>query len=176
MPLTRLTTARATPELLLAVRSLMDRAFEGEFSDEDWDHTLGGWHVVSSLDGIIVGHAAVVPRTIEVGGRPFATGYVEGVATDPVYQRAGHGTSIMADVGALIRNEFELGALSSGLHSFYERLGWKLWKGPTYVRDGATLRRTEGDDGGIMVLRFGSSRTVDLSAPISCEARSGDDW
>jgi hypothetical protein len=36
--------------------------------------------------------------------------------------------------------------------------------------------RTPEEDGGIMVLRFGATATLDLTAAISCEARAGDDW
>ena len=43
-------------------------------------------------------------------------------------------------------------------------------------RSGDGLIRTLDEDDGIMVLRFGSSAEIDLSASISCEARSGDDW
>jgi hypothetical protein len=44
------------------------------------------------------------------------------------------------------------------------------------VRCGDDLVRTPDEDAGIMVLRFGPSAGVDLAAPISCEARTGDDW
>ena len=70
----------------------------------------------------------------------------------------------------------DLGALSTGSPGFYGRLGWERWRGPTYVRRGDDLVRTPDEDAGIMVLRFGPSAGVDLAAPISSEARAGDDW
>jgi len=66
--------------------------------------------------------------------------------------------------------------LSTGRHEFYQRLGWERWLGPTFVRRGEALVRTPDEDDGIMVLRFGRSRDTDLTAPIACEAREGDDW
>ncbi len=75
-----------------------------------------------------------------------------------------------------LRREFELGALSTSRHSFYERLGWERGRGPTFVRHGRQLVRTQGEDDGVMVLRFGRSTEVDLDRSISCEARNGDDW
>jgi aminoglycoside 2'-N-acetyltransferase I len=75
-----------------------------------------------------------------------------------------------------VRESFELGGLSTAHHHFYERLGWERWQGPTYVRDGDDVIRTEEEDDGVMVLRFGPSATIDLTAPITCEARPGDDW
>jgi hypothetical protein len=59
---------------------------------------------------------------------------------------------------------------------FYERLGWERWQGPTFVRRGEALVRTEEEDDGIMVLRPGPGVRIDLRASISCEARAGDDW
>jgi aminoglycoside 2'-N-acetyltransferase I len=149
---------------------------DGCFSDEDWAHTVGGRHVVVADNGIVVAHAAVVPRVLDVGGRPFHTGYLEGVATAPGRQREGIGSIAMTQASAVVRRDFELGALSTGRHAFYERLGWERWQGPTWVRRGTELVRTEDEDDGVMVLRFGPSNDIDRTAPITCEARSGDDW
>jgi aminoglycoside 2'-N-acetyltransferase I len=170
------TTDAAEPELLASVRRLLDEAFMGEFSDEDWEHTLGGVHAVVTEKGRPIAHAAVVPRTLEVGGRPMRTGYVEGVATALGRHGEGLGTVVMTGVMEELRARFDLGALSTERPGFYERLGWERWEGPTFVRDRGAMERTEDEDNGILVLRFGPSRRVDLGAPIVCKARSGDDW
>lgn len=170
------TTAEASRDLLAEIRALLVDAFEGEFSAEDWGHALGGWHVVATDLGVAVSHAAVVPRVLEVGDRPLRTGYVEAVATAPARQRAGLGSLVMTQASALVRRHFEMGALSTGHHRFYERLGWQRWQGPTFVRHGSSMVRTAEEDDGVMVLRFGPSEDVDLTAPLSCERRRGDDW
>jgi aminoglycoside 2'-N-acetyltransferase I len=126
--------------------------------------------------GAVVSHAAVVPRELHVDGRPVAAGYVEAVATAPARQGQGLGTRAMVEVDRLLRRHHELGALSTGAHAFYERLGWERWRGPTFVRAVDDLVRTPDEDDGIMVLRFGRSTTLDLGAALSCEARIGDDW
>jgi aminoglycoside 2'-N-acetyltransferase I len=118
----------------------------------------------------------VVARSLELDGRPFRTGYVEGVAVRPDRQRAGLGSLVMAEVEAIVRAGFELGALGATFPEFYETLGWERWQGPTYARDGIALDRTEEDDGWVMVLRFGPTATADLATAISCETRPGDDW
>lgn len=168
--------AEAPPQLLAEIHDLLLDAFEDGFAPEDWEHTAGGWRVVV-LDGEVpVSHAAVVPRSLEVGPRGIHAGYVEGVATAPTRRGEGLGATAMAEAGALVRDRFEMGALSTPVPGFYERLGWERWLGPTFVREGDTLRRTPDEDAGIMVLRFGTSGDIDLKAPIVCEARSGDDW
>ena len=98
-------------------------------------------------------HAAVVTRVLHIGGTPLRTGYVEAVATAPSHERRGLGTSVMRDVGTYISERFELGALGTGSHGFYERLGWVAWAGPSSVRMPDGERRTPDDDPYIMVLR-----------------------
>lgn len=172
----RVTTAEASPDELAQARHLMDLAFDGDFTDHDWRHALGGTHIVADDAGTVVAHAAVVPRTITAGERGWSTGYVEAVATAPDRQGQGFGSLVMGEVAGVLHQAFELGALSTEGPAFYERLGWERWRGPTFVRDGEALRRTPDEDGGVLVLRYGPSAGVDLAAPIACEARPGDDW
>lgn len=162
--------------MLERLQRLVVRAFDGDFAEEDWQHTYGGWRVVAYDGAVPVAHAAVVPRELRVGDRTLRTGYVEGVATEPHRQGAGLGSRLMAAATELVRRDYELGALSTGVPDFYARFGWERWQGPTYVRDGAQTRRTPEEDDGVMVLRFGPSTDVDLTAPIICQARPGDDW
>lgn len=165
-----------TGDLRAQVRALLDRAFGGEFSDDDWQHALGGWHVLVRERGLVVAHAAVVPRVLHVDGRPVSVGYVEAVATDPAHERTGLGTAVLREAGALVAQHFAMGALSTGAHGFYARLGWERWRGPTSVRSGDREVRTPQDDDGVMVLRLPETADVDLTLPLSCEPRSGDDW
>jgi aminoglycoside 2'-N-acetyltransferase I len=131
---------------------------------------------VLELDGEIVAHASVVEREMHVDGRPLRTGYVEAVATAPDWQGRGLGSIVMGDVTSYVRERFDLGALGTGRPSFYERLGWLTWKGPSSVRTPDGTRRTPDDDGYILVLPTAASPPLDLTAPISCDWRSGDVW
>jgi RimJ/RimL family protein N-acetyltransferase/predicted N-acetyltransferase YhbS len=169
-------TARETE----AIRDLLFAAFGTEpdeaFTEDDWQHALGGLHFLLEIGAQIVAHAAVVERELHVDGRPVRTGYVEAVATVPHRQRAGLGSIVMRDVAGFIRRGYELGALGTGSQGFYERLGWLRWQGPTYVRTAEGLRRTAEEDGYILVLPTPASPPLDLTAPISCEWRTGDVW
>jgi aminoglycoside 2'-N-acetyltransferase I len=86
-----------------------------------------------------------------------STGYVEAVATAPDLQRRGHGTAVMSEVNAYVAEAFEIGALGTGSHGFYERLGWQTWRGPSHVRRDTGLERTPAEDGYILVLVTRSS-------------------
>jgi aminoglycoside 2'-N-acetyltransferase I len=176
----QLQTADLTPDELVAVRAILDEAFgtdeDERFTDDDWEHAVGGVHFVVEQDGVIVAHAAVVERHLELDGRPVRTGYVEAVAVAPGEQGSGHGALVMTHVGQWITGHFELGALGTGAHRFYERLGWHTWRGPSSVRATEGPRPTPDDDGFIMVLKTPTSPPIDLDAPISCEWRPGDVW
>lgn len=167
-----LRTEEVPGPLLVAVRALMDDAFGDRFDDDDWEHGLGGWHVLACDGTDVVAHAAVVGRRIAVADRWFDCGYVENVATAPRRQRQGLGRLVMAAAGDLVVEHHELGCLSTSSWGFYERLGWERWRGPSYAGE----ERTADEDDGIMVLRFGPSAEVDPASPIRCEPRAGDDW
>ncbi|MDP8991673.1 MAG: GNAT family N-acetyltransferase [Actinomycetota bacterium] len=158
------------------IRQLVEEAFDGTLSSDDWEHMLGGWHVVILERKALPSHTRPSSPALEAAGRLFRTGYGEGVATAPGRRCEGLGSSVVSQVASLLRSKFELGALSTGRHAFYERLGWQRWRGPTFVRHADDLVRTEEDDDSVTVLRFGPSLALDLARPISCEARTGDHW
>jgi aminoglycoside 2'-N-acetyltransferase I len=175
---------RTSPELtsaeVAAIRELLVTAFgtdeDERFTDDDWNHALGGLHVVLEVDGRIVAHAAVVERELHLDGRPLRVGYVEAVATEPASQGRGFGSQVMTVIDDWIRDRFELGALGTGRYAFYERLGWRRWAGPSAVRAADGLRATPDADGYIMVLPTPASPPLGLDAPISCDWRPGDVW
>jgi aminoglycoside 2'-N-acetyltransferase I len=177
--LRQLPTDALAADELGTIRALMDTAFgtgDEAFNDDDWAHALGGQHFVLDLDGQILSHASVVERVLEIGGRPYRTGYVEAVATAPNLQGQGHGSIVMEAATEHIRETFELGALGTGRHAFYQRLGWQTWLGPAFVRGPEGPQRTPDDEGYILVLRTPSSPPFELIEPISCDWRPGDVW
>ena len=178
--LRRRSTSELTTSEIQAIRALMDVAFganeDARFTEDDWQHAVGGVHFLLELDGEIVAHAAVVEREIHVGGRALPTGYVEAVATDPARQGVGLGSIVMTDVTQYVRERFDLGGLGTGRQSFYGRLGWQVWAGPSSVRTAGGDELTPDDDGFIMVLPTPTTQALDLAAPISCDWRPGDAW
>jgi aminoglycoside 2'-N-acetyltransferase I len=176
--LRRVASPELSPEDLRAVRRLLDEAFGGRFTQDDWHHTLGGLHVLALEEGELVAHAAVVDRTLRAAGRPLRTGYVEGVATRPDRRRQGLARLVMREADPIIRGRYQLGALSDGsaVPGFYERLGWERWRGPTFVDATPEPVRTEDDDDGVMVLRTPTTGDLDLAAPLVCDWRPGDAW
>jgi aminoglycoside 2'-N-acetyltransferase I len=169
----------ATSELSKAwtaqVRGLLWASFDN-FTEDDWQHGLGGIHVVALAGDGVVGHASVVPRTVYFDGDPFDTGYVEGVAVSAAHRRRGIGTAVMTLIDSVIGNRSAFGVLSTGEYAFYESLTWRRWQGETFVRDNGRLRRTPDDDDGIMVLPGRDDWLPPLWGSLAVDARPGDDW
>jgi aminoglycoside 2'-N-acetyltransferase I len=163
------------------IRALLDAAFgsdpEERFTDDDWEHAIGGVHVVADVGARVVAHASVVERELHVAGLPLRTGYVEAVAVEPARQGQGIGTLVIGHVNRIVVDRgFAIGALGTGSQHFYERLGWETWRGPSSVRTADGEQPTPDDDGYIMVLRTPASPPLELDAPISCDWRIGDAW
>ena len=176
--LRRAFTAELAPEELEAVRRLVFEAFGGRFDVHDWEHTLGGVHVLAEEDGEVVAHGAVVPRVLVAGGRELRAGYVEGVATRGDRRGRGLATVVMAEAGKVVQEQYELGALAdgTGIPGFYQRLGWETWQGPTWVAGPKGLERTADEDGSVLVLRTAATEALDLTGPLVGDWRAGDVW
>ena len=171
-------TAELGPAELAEVRRMVFAAFGGRFDEHDWEHALGGTHVLAVEGGEVVAHGAVVPRTLVAGERVLATGYVEAVATRADRRGRGLGGLVMREVGRVVAAGYELGALSdgSGIPGFYQRLGWETWRGPTFVAAPGGRERTAEDDGSVLVLRTPSTGELDPAAALICDWRAGDVW
>jgi aminoglycoside 2'-N-acetyltransferase I len=173
-------TDELEPELVAELIALCEAAFEKPFASL-WERVGPGVHVVAEVDGTPVAHAMIVDRALYLGGESGVTidaGYIEHVATAPGAQHHGHGSAVMREISRIIGEEYELGALATGSHTFYEPPGWEVWRGPTFVRslDGEWLRSADSD-GHVMMLR--TPRTpagLDLDSPIAVDWRPGDSW
>lgn len=172
------TTGELSDVDLKALRDCLDEAFEHDFTDEDWAHTIGGWHAVMWDGSRVIAQVSVVPRELRCAERTMHTGYVEGMATREAYRRRGIASVLMRAANAHIEENYELGALSDGtdIEGFYGRLGWQEWRGPTYVDTADGPQRTSEEDGLVKVLPTAKTSGLDLDAAISCDWRTGDAW
>ncbi|MEV4442284.1 GNAT family N-acetyltransferase [Streptomyces sp. NPDC049577] len=160
-----------------AVRDLLDEAFDGDFSDADWDHTVGGMHVLVWSDGLLVAHGSLVQRRLLHGGHALSAGYVEGVAVRAGHRRRGHASAVMdALEGVLRRGGYRLGALGAADEAvpLYTGRGWRPWRGPTSVLAPTGVRRTPEEDGSVFVLPVDAA--LDLDGELTCDWRPGDVW
>jgi aminoglycoside 2'-N-acetyltransferase I len=158
-----------------AYRLLVD-AFEGDFSEDDWEHALGGMHALVYHHGVLIAHAAVIQRRLLYQGTPLRTGYIEGVAVRADWRGRGLGTALMDGAEQVIRGAYRLGALSpsESARQLYLDRGWLCWRGPTSVLAPGGLTRTPQDDGAVYVLPV--TVGLDPTADLVCDWRSGDVW
>ncbi len=174
---TRHTAALSGAELR-EIRRLMADAYGATFTDADWDHTLGGLHLMVLEQGDLVGHVSVVQRRLLCGDRSLRTGYVEALAVRSDRRRRGYAEVAMSEAERVIDRGYDLGALSdgTGIDGFYQKRGWLTWAGPTFVVSPEGIRWTPDDDGGVLVRTTPASPALDLSAPLGCDWRTGDVW
>jgi aminoglycoside 2'-N-acetyltransferase I len=158
-----------------ALRGLLDAAFDG-LSDNAFENTLGGVHVLLSEDGELIGHASIVQRRLLHGGRALRTGYIEGVAVRADRRRRGHGDAMMSVLERMVRSAYQLGALGASPDGapLYAARGWQLWLGPSSALTPAGIRRTADRDGWIYVLP--AAVPVDVTGEIVCDWRPGGLW
>jgi aminoglycoside 2'-N-acetyltransferase I len=169
-------TADLDAPTLAKARALLDEAFQGDMSDHDWEHALGGIHALLWEGDELIGHASVVQRRLLHGGRALRTGYVEGVGVRADRRRRGHGDALMQAVEEVVRGAYELGALAASDDAvpLYTRRGWRRWEGPTSALTPTGIVRTEDDDGALYVLEV--SNPIDLAGALVCDWRDGDVW
>ncbi len=58
----------------------------------------------------------------------------------------------MREANQFIATHFEIGGLSTSKDDFYRKLGWQVWRGPTFVISNEIWRSNDSENGGIMVL------------------------
>src|SRR5215204_1684823 len=179
-------TADLDAATLRAVRMLLTDAFAGDFTDLDWDHTLGGLHALLWDGAELIGHASLIQRRLLHAGRALRAGYVEGLGVHPARRGRGHGATLMAGLERVVRGAYQLGALSTTEQAaaFYAARGWLAWQGPTCALTPTGVVRTQDDDGGVYVLPCAVlpcavlpwAVPLDPTGELTCDWRDGDLW
>jgi aminoglycoside 2'-N-acetyltransferase I len=168
-------TAELTPGGLRAVRALLDDAFDGDFGDDDWDHTLGGMHVLAQDARGLAGHGAVVMRRVRHRGRWLRVGYVEGVAVRGDVRRTGVGGRIMGALEEIVVRAYAFGALSASADGarLYAARGWRAWGGHLCALGPDGVVRRAGEEGSTYVWPAPPG-TADPGAELLLDWREGD--
>jgi aminoglycoside 2'-N-acetyltransferase I len=170
-------TADVASATLAEIRALMDLVFPGDFDEHDWEHALGGMHVIGRAGGALVAHASVVQRRLLHGGTALRCGYVEAVGVHPDHRRRGHAHALMREATRIVRSAYEIGALGATdeARHLYESHGWKPWRGESWALTPTGTVRTKDSDGSIMVLEV-EGHPLDFTAALTCNWRDGDVW
>ncbi|ETW23502.1 aminoglycoside N-acetyltransferase AAC(2')-Ic [Mycobacterium gastri] len=158
------------------IHQMVTDAFAGDFTENDWEHALGGMHALIWHHGAIIAHAAVVQRRLIYQGTALRCGYIEGVAVREDWRGQGLVRALLDAGEQVIRGAYQLGALSSSARArrLYASRGWLPWRGPTSVLAPTGPVRTPDDDGTVFVLPV--EVALDTSAGLMCDWRAGDVW
>lgn len=169
-------TADLDHEARLGVHRMLVQAYDGEFTDADWQHALGGMHALIWHRGALIAHGAVIQRRLLHGGTSLRCGYVEAVAVQEQWRGQGLATAVLNACEQVIRGAYQLGALSSAEFSrrIYSARGWLPWRGTTSVLAPTGTIGTPEDDGRVFVLPV--TAELDPTKTLSCDWRDGDVW
>ena len=162
------------PDLAVIKEVLLD-AYEGDFSEQDWQHTFGGARFVGTIDDQIVAHAAVVPRAVLINDLPMTIGYLEGVAVSSKFQGQRLGSQLLQYVSDFCRSNYEISMLSTDEFDFYGKFGWQRFKGTSGVIQNSVMSLTPEEDDGLMYLAGNSAESIEISTAY-CDWREGDCW
>jgi aminoglycoside 2'-N-acetyltransferase I len=168
------TTELDAPQRAAIVR-LCTTAFAQDFSTLFDLVPATASHILARLNDTLIGHATWMPRWLQPDQqRALRTAYVDAVAILPMYQERGIGSRIMRHLVAQIQ-DYELAALATSHLTFYQQLGWELWRGPLGARLKQGVQPTPNEQ--VMILRLPKTPPdLDLSLPLSVEWRAGSVW
>jgi aminoglycoside 2'-N-acetyltransferase I len=160
-----------TARELVELRGWLEDAYgdpPGSWRAQMWDDLGPGPHVVleDPLDGSLLAHACVAWVPVTAGTTTMDAGYLEAVATRPDVRGRGYGSAVVEGAMEIIRERATIGFLGTGEFSFYERLGWTRWRGPSSVVEAdGSITPTPEEDCWLMALFLPSTPpevTVDL--------------
>lgn len=150
-------TCRLAPAALDEIHAFLDAAFEGAFSDDDWDHALGGIHAYVRDGSGLLAHGSVVQRRVVHARRSRRVGYVEAVAVRAGRRREGLGGQVMAALEEVIDGAYDFGALSASAAgtALYAGRGWTVWPGRIAVQGRHGVERLASEEGSTRVRGVG---------------------
>ncbi|WP_436528197.1 GNAT family N-acetyltransferase [Actinoplanes sp. HUAS TT8] len=171
-------TADLTASDRTRIRAMLDDAFDGGFDDHDWDHALGGQHIMISVDGTLIAHGSVIQRQFMHRDTSLRCGYVEAVAVHRAHRGRGFGAAVMTEAERLIDHGYALGALSASRAALglYQGRGWHTWPGGTAAFTPSGVVRTPDEDDSTLFRRILGGASLDEFAPVVCDWRDGDLW
>src|SRR5687768_16864038 len=107
--------------------SLCTQAHQVDFSPLFSFLPPDGLHVLAYDEERLVSHAVVTTRWLQPDNLPLLkTAYVDAVATQPLYQGQGIGSTLMRHLASVI-SDYEIACLETERVSFYAQLGWQEW-------------------------------------------------
>lgn len=181
-PLLTITSAR-TENLDPLSRASIIRVCVAAHQEESFKHLFtyipsGGYHFLAYQEQEIVSHAVVTTRWLQPEGMPiFRTAYVDAVATIPVLQGKGYGSTVMLELTHALSigvGNYQIACLETDKPGFYTRLGWQSWRGPLAGRGENGLIPTPGV--GVMIFRLPQTPRLNLDSGLTIEDQGGRIW
>lgn len=82
-------------ELSEKIKSMLHRAYEGDFSEEDWERTLGGVRYLGWIGDELIANGPICSRTIWLNYIETHVGFIEAIAVEPKFWSKSYGTQLI---------------------------------------------------------------------------------
>lgn len=159
---------------LVELESFLKNVFGPGFDPAAWVNCCGGTHILLYLNKNIVAHASLVFRHAKISGILHETMYLEAVAVNADQRKKQLGHSVMGIANFIIHESGRTGLLATSAVSFYRRLEWEEWIGPSFVFLGEI--QTEARPRGKIMYLPAAGASIDPNCPIAIAYREGDIW
>jgi aminoglycoside 2'-N-acetyltransferase I len=115
--------------------ALLEAVYEREFGWDRLRYASPQWYLLGMFAGTLIGSVRMLERTVTVNDAPLRVGGMTSVVTEPDYRRRGVARRLVGDAVAFLRDErrlpFVILTCNRKLGPLYEKLGWRVVRGPT---------------------------------------------
>ena len=167
-----------TDELKEEIISVCNAAFPEPF-DKLMDFIPpDGIHVTGyTSKGQMASHVLITKRNFVIGDNlNLKCAYIDAVATHPDHQGKGFGSQAMNKAMKTASGDFDIGGLSTFIHRWYGKLGWKEWKGSLFLNKEGEIIPTPEIDGVVMIYEFEKTPPINVHSSLTACWRPGGGW
>jgi GNAT superfamily N-acetyltransferase len=142
--------------------AVLEAMYQREFGWDRLTYAAPQWYVMGIVGDRLIGRVAMLERVISVDGASLRVGGITGVVTEPDFRGQGVATRLVGYAVGFLRDELKIPlallTCNRKIGPFYERLGWRVVRGPTvYTQPGGACTCP----GLTMVVESGSARWPD---------------
>lgn len=173
--ITSLRKAKLTGIKKSKIRSFLEEVFGPSYSEDHWNSCQGGIHTIAQFDGKIIGHTALIPRSVIIDNIEHPVKYVEAVAVDTSSRNIGLGKAMLQRLNSQLELSSSFALLTTTSPRFYQKLGWSNWIGRSWTHTDTQRKVPPGTHGQIMYFAPTIGK-LSPQLPISINWRPGDIW
>lgn len=167
-------TSDLSDEELMTIFKLLKEVNGEDFSVENLSNAFGGIHFLAYENKMLIGHVAVVQRSMLLDNKPHKVGYVESLGVHPNYQHKGVAGSLVKEINLMIDKCYHFGALSplNETKNLFEEAGWNEMMSPYYEYTLVGIVPSSIQ----CVMTYSNRLALDSKKKLVCDYRENNAW